>query len=49
MSVDIAVVAAIVETKSGPYYFKFLGDDAVVRGSREAFEGLLASLKPSDG
>lgn len=42
------MVAAIVETKSGPYYFKFLGDDAVVRGSREAFEGLLASLKPSD-
>lgn len=43
------MIATIVETQSGPYYFKFLGDDEVVRGGRDAFERLLASMKPSDG
>lgn len=43
------MVAAIVSTKAGPYYFKLVGDDAVVKSNRGAFEALLASMKPSDG
>jgi hypothetical protein len=41
------MIAAIVDTSTGPYYFKFLGDDAVVKENREAFDGLLSSLKAS--
>lgn len=39
------MIASIVETPSGPFYFKFMGDEAVVSDNREAFEGLLASMK----
>ena len=42
------MIAAIVKTKKGPFYFKFLGDDEVVKGNRAALDGLLASMKPSD-
>ncbi len=43
------MIATIVSTKSGPYYFKFLGDDEVVKANRAALDGLLQSMKPSDG
>lgn len=41
------MIAAIVETPSGPYYFKFLGADKTVIENREALEGLFASMKVS--
>jgi hypothetical protein len=41
------MIAAIVETARGPFYFKFLGDDAVVANNRDALDGMLASMKPS--
>jgi hypothetical protein len=43
------MIATIVNTKSGPYYFKFLGDDEVVKANRAALDQLLQSMKPSDG
>ena len=43
------MIATIVSTKSGPYYFKFLGDDEIVKANRAALDGLLQSMKPSDG
>ena len=43
------MLAAFVSTKSGPCQFELLGEDAVVRSHRDAFETLLASMKPSDG
>lgn len=43
------MIATIVETPSGPYYFKFLGDEAVVKAHRAALDGLLQSMKLSDG
>lgn len=44
---DQRMVATIVNTPKGPYYFKFLGADAVVKRNRAALETLLASMKPS--
>ena len=41
------MIAAIVDTPKGPFYFKFLGADKVVVENRKAFEGLLASMKAS--
>ena len=41
------MIAAIVETPNGPYYFKFLGADKTVVENRKALEGLFASLKAS--
>ncbi len=41
------MIATIVNTQKGPYYFKFLGADAVVKSNREALDTLLASMKPS--
>jgi hypothetical protein len=41
------MIAAIVDTPKGPYYFKFLGDDAVVQENRAALEALLGSIRPS--
>jgi hypothetical protein len=38
------MIAAIVETKGGPYYFKFIGPDATVTAHRKAFDELLASI-----
>lgn len=41
------MIAAIVNTPTGPYYLKFFGDDEVVTKNRAAFEGLLRSIQPS--
>ena len=38
------MLAAIINTDSGPYYFKFVGPDATVKENGSAFEGLLASM-----
>lgn len=38
------LIAAIVRTESGPYYFKFLGPDETVTGQAAAFDGLLQSI-----
>ena len=43
------MVATIVRTPSGPFYFKFLGADAVVKSQRGALDALLASMKLSEG
>jgi len=42
------MIAGIVQTPSGPYYFKFLGADQVVKDNRAALDGLLKSMKPFD-
>jgi len=41
------MIAAIVETPKGPFYFKFLGADRTVVENRKALEGLLASMTAS--
>ncbi len=41
------LIATIVETPGGPYYFKFVGPDASVAENREAFDQLLASIEAS--
>lgn len=41
------MIASIVETDKGPYYFKFLGDDALVTESKPALDALLGSVQPS--
>lgn len=38
------LIAAIVQTAGGPYYFKFLGPDATVTEQQAAFDALLASI-----
>jgi hypothetical protein len=38
------LIAAIVGTGSGPYYFKFLGPDETVAAQAAAFDGLLQSI-----
>jgi hypothetical protein len=38
------LLAAIVVTDGGPYYFKFLGPDATVAEHREAFADVVASV-----
>jgi hypothetical protein len=41
------LIAAIVETEGGPYYFKFLGPDATVAEQRAAFDEMIASIVAS--
>ena len=41
------LLAAIVNTDGGPYYFKFLGPDATVTEHRAAFDDLIASVVSS--
>ena len=41
------LLAAIVSSEGGPYYFKFLGPDATVQEHRAAFDGLIASIVAS--
>jgi hypothetical protein len=41
------MIATIVETPSGPFYFKFLGEDKTVTENRKPLEGLLESMKTS--
>jgi hypothetical protein len=41
-----ALLGAIVETSSGPYYFKLVGPKAAVAAVRGDFHALLDSLKP---
>ncbi|MGB5812278.1 MAG: hypothetical protein WBG86_17200 [Polyangiales bacterium] len=44
---DQRLLAAIVSTPQGPYYIKLLGPDTVVAKNKAAFEGMLASMKPT--
>jgi hypothetical protein len=41
------MIAAIVDTPKGPFYFKFLGADKTVVDNRKALKGLFASMKTS--
>jgi hypothetical protein len=41
------LIAAIVNSSNGPYYFKFLGPDETVTAQAKAFDGLLQSIVPS--
>jgi hypothetical protein len=41
---DQRLLAAIVATDEGPYYFKFLGPDATVTAHRAAFDDVIASV-----
>ena len=41
------LIAAIVSTDGGPYYFKFLGPDGTVTDQRELFRELIASIVAS--
>jgi hypothetical protein len=41
------LLAAIVTTEGGPYYFKFLGPDATVTEHRAAFDDLIKSVVAS--
>ncbi|MBT8467270.1 MAG: hypothetical protein KJN97_00865 [Deltaproteobacteria bacterium] len=38
------LIAAIVNSQGGPYYFKFLGPSATVTENSAAFDGLISSL-----
>jgi len=44
---DQRLLAAIVVSEGGPYYFKFLGPNATVQEHRAAFDALIASIVPS--
>lgn len=41
---DQRMIAAIVYTAGGPYYFKFLGPDETVAKHADTFDGLLSSI-----
>ena len=41
------MIAAIVSSQGGPYYFKFVGPSATVAENAAAFDALLASMVPS--
>jgi len=41
------LIAAIVNSPGGPYYFKFLGPDATVTENAPAFDGLISSIVTS--
>ena len=41
------LIAAIVNTQSGPYYFKFLGPSATVTENAATFDGLISSIVAS--
>jgi len=41
---DQRLIAAIVSTEGGPYYFKFLGPSATVTEQRAAFDDVIASV-----
>lgn len=45
---DQRLLAAIVSTPDGPYYFKLVGPDATVSEQREAFDALLKSIVASN-
>lgn len=44
---DQRLIAAIVNSDRGPYYFKFLGPNATVVENGAAFDELLASIVAS--
>jgi hypothetical protein len=41
-----ALVAAVVASPQGPYYFRLIGDEAAVAAHAESFVAALASLEP---
>lgn len=41
------LIAAIVNTPGGPYYFKFLGPGATITENSAAFDEMVASIKPA--
>ena len=44
---DWHLLAAIVETEAGPYYFKVTGPSAAVEAARASFEQMLETIKPA--
>jgi hypothetical protein len=42
-----SLLAAIVETRGSPYFFKLVGPAATVRAAHAAFDALVASITPS--
>jgi hypothetical protein len=44
---DWAMVGAIVESPSPPYFFKMTGSAAAIRAARPAFDRLLGSISPA--
>jgi hypothetical protein len=44
---DHMMLAAILETAEGPYYFKLVGPQATVTAARKDFRGFIESHKPS--
>jgi hypothetical protein len=43
------MLAAIVETSSGAFYFKLVGPDATVTKWEKSFDQFVKSMKPSGG
>jgi hypothetical protein len=43
---DSRLLAAIVETDAGPYYFKLIGPNPTIEHWEAGFESMLASLSP---
>jgi hypothetical protein len=44
---DQRLIATIVETPGGPYYFKLVGPSATIAENAKAFDQLMASIAPS--
>ncbi len=42
---EAAMLAAIIDSPSGPYYFKLTGPAPTIEAQRQAFRGMLESLK----
>jgi hypothetical protein len=45
---DSRLLAAVVETKAGPYYLKVVGPATVLEGQKPAFDALLESCRSSE-
>lgn len=43
------LLAAIVETTAGPWFFKAVGPDATISAHRPAFRAFLNTMRPADG
>ena len=43
------MLAAVAETKGGPWFFKLTGPERTVEKNRAAFESLLASIRVGGG
>lgn len=45
---DYMMLAAIVETSAGPYYYKLVGPKGTITAARKDFQGFIASQKPAE-